>query len=133
MNALIEANAGHMGAYGNDALTREAINMVEQALGRPADVFFVYNGTAANTLACKAALRSIDSIICPDTAHIVTNEVGAPVNATGSRMITVESSHGKISPEQIRKAFQNEAGGGCMQLVQGWSVSPSQPNGERFY
>ena len=108
MNALIEANAGHMGAYGNDALTREAINMVEQALGGPADVFFVYNGTAANTLACKAALRSIDSIICPDTAHIVTNEVGAPVNATGSRMITVESSNGKISPEQIRKACQNE-------------------------
>ena len=108
MNALMEANAGHTGAYGNDDLTQEAISMVRQALGRPCEVFFVYNGTAANTLACKAVLRSIDSIICPDTAHIVTNEVGAPVNATGSRMITVASSHGKITPEQIHKANQNE-------------------------
>lgn len=109
MNALMEANAGHTGAYGNDALTQKAISMVSQALDRPCEVFFVYNGTAANTLACKAVLRSIDSIICPDTAHIVTNEVGAPVNATGSRIITVESSHGKITPEQIRKANQNES------------------------
>ncbi|MFK0570467.1 threonine aldolase family protein [Endozoicomonas sp.] len=109
MSALVAENAGHAGAYGNDALTCEAIEMVKQALGRPAEVFFVYNGTAANTLACKAALRSIDSIVCPDTAHIVTNEVGAPVNATGSRVITVKSTHGKIVPEQILKASQDES------------------------
>lgn len=109
MNALVSANIGHTGAYGNDALTHEAVDMIKKAVGKPAEVFFVYNGTAANTLACKAALRSIDSIICPDTAHIVTNEVGAPVNATGSRMITVASTHGKITPEQIRKASQDES------------------------
>ncbi|WP_067581570.1 threonine aldolase family protein [Endozoicomonas ascidiicola] len=109
MEALVAANDGHAGSYGGDQLTREATEMVVAALGKAADLFFVYNGTGANTLCAKALLRSIDSIICADTSHMITNEVGAPVNATGSRMITVPSTHGKITPEQIRKAFHDES------------------------
>lgn len=108
MQALIEANHGHTPSYGNDSLSQETEQLIRQTLGRDGDVFFVYNGTAANTLVAKAALRSIDSIICPDTAHINTHEVGSVVNATGSKMITVSSIDGKITPEQIRTAYQAE-------------------------
>ncbi|MGI9276494.1 MAG: threonine aldolase family protein [Endozoicomonas sp.] len=108
MEALMVANQGHTPSYGNDSLTREAGELIRQELGRDCEVFFVYNGTAANTLACKAVLRSIDSIICPNSAHIVTHEVGAPVNATGSKVITVPASNGKITAEQIRQAHHDE-------------------------
>ena len=108
MQALVEANQGHVPSYGNDDLTKQTETLIRETLGRDCEVFFVYNGTAANTLAAKAVLRSIDSIICPNTAHITTHEVGSVVNATGSRMINVPSTNGKIAPEQIRKAYNNE-------------------------
>ncbi len=108
MQALQEANEHHVPSYGNDELTKATKSLIKHALGRESEIFFVYNGTAANTLAAKAVLRSIDSIICPDTAHIVTHEVGAPINATGSKMITVPASDGKLFPQQIRKAFEDE-------------------------
>ncbi len=108
MQALIDANHGHMPSYGNDTLTKEADDLIKPALGRDCEIFYVYNGTAANTLACKSVLRSIDSIICPDSAHIFTHEVGAPANATGSKIITLPATDGKITPEQIRIAHQKE-------------------------
>ena len=108
MQALAVANQGHVPSYGNDDLSKATEALIEENLGRECQVFFVYNGTAANTLVAKAVLRSIDSIICPDTAHITTLEVGSVMNATGSKMINVPSTHGKIIPEQIRKAFNDE-------------------------
>ena len=108
MQALVDANSGHMPSYGNDSYTREADKLIRTALGRECEIFYVYNGTAANTLACKAVLRSIDSIICPDTAHIFTHEVGAPANATGSKIITLPATHGKITPDQICEAHRKE-------------------------
>lgn len=109
MAALAGANQGHVPSYGNDELTAEADPLVKAALGRDCEIFYVYNGTAANTLACKAVLRSIDSIICAETSHIVTHEVAAPINATGSKIITVPDENGKITPALIRKAYENEA------------------------
>ncbi|MGB1272107.1 MAG: threonine aldolase family protein, partial [Endozoicomonas sp.] len=53
--------------------------------------------------------RSIDSIICPDSAHIVVNEVGAPTSATGCKMISLPASDGKVTPEQIRRAHEDES------------------------
>ncbi|OED49931.1 beta-eliminating lyase [Endozoicomonas sp. (ex Bugula neritina AB1)] len=108
MEALIEANHGHVPSYGNDSLSQETALLIEETVGRACEVFFVYNGTAANTLVAKAVLRSIDSIICPDTAHITTHEVGSVVNATGSKMINVPSTNGKITPEQIKAAYEAE-------------------------
>lgn len=109
MVALAEANVGHCTPYGNDELTREAKEMIRRALGRDPQVYFVFNGTAANTLAAKAVLRSIDSIICPDSAHIVANEVGAPTSATGCKMIILPASDGKVTPEQIRRTHGDES------------------------
>lgn len=108
MSALAQVNQSHCSSYGNDPVTQATKQLIRNELGRDCDIYFVYNGTAANTLACKAVLKSFDSIICPDSAHIVTHEVAAPVNATGSKMLTVPAQAGKIAPEQIRKAYSDE-------------------------
>ena len=108
MQALIEVNQGHVPSYGGDALTRESKEKIKTALGRECAVFYVYNGTAANNLAAKAVLKSIDSIICADSAHIHCLESGAPYSITGCKLITVPADNGKITPGQIRTAHQKE-------------------------
>lgn len=108
MDALSVANQNHSASYGNDPLTQSTHQLIKNELGRECEVFFVYNGTAANTLACKATLKSFESIICPDTAHIATHEVGAPINATGSKMLTIPATAGKITADQIHKIHAKE-------------------------
>lgn len=108
MQALLDVNQGHVPSYGSDSLTRETKEKIKTTLGRECDVFFVYNGTAANNLAAKAVLKSIDSIICPDSAHIHCLESGAPYSTIGCKLITVPATDGKITPEQIRKAYEKE-------------------------
>lgn len=108
MQALLKANHGHVPSYGADMLTREAEDKIKKALGRECEIFFVYNGTAANNLAAKAVLRNIDSIICPDNAHIHCLESGAPYSHIGCKLITVPATDGKITPEHIRRAYEKE-------------------------
>jgi len=41
-------------------------------------VFFVFNGTAANSLALASLCHSYHSILCHEIAHVETDECGAP-------------------------------------------------------
>ena len=42
------------------------------------DVFFVFNGTVANSLALASLCQSYHSVICHELAHIETDECGCP-------------------------------------------------------
>jgi threonine aldolase len=42
-------------------------------------------------------------VICADTAHIQTDECGAPEKFTGSKLLPVKTTKGKITPEEISK------------------------------
>ncbi len=107
LQAIQDANKGHVPAYGNDQYTEKAISLFKEALGNAITVFFVYNGTAANSLALNAVTRSHHAIICADSAHIMSHEVGAPVNLTGCMLISVPSEDGKISATNIEDAYLN--------------------------
>ncbi|ODN43080.1 threonine aldolase family protein [Piscirickettsia litoralis] len=108
MAALVAANHEHQPSYGEDVMTKEAIDLIRQQLGGQAEVFFVYNGTAANTLALKALLQSHESVICPDSAHIVNHEVGAPTAMTGSTCLKTANINGKITPAWIEEAYRSQ-------------------------
>ncbi|WP_461537516.1 threonine aldolase family protein [Spongorhabdus nitratireducens] len=109
MHALMAANQNHASAYGADPLTDEAVKVVQNALETEAPVYFVFNGTAANTLALKSSLRSYDSVICADTSHLHTHEVAAPINACGVKFLVKENVQGKLRPEDIRLAYTEES------------------------
>jgi threonine aldolase len=49
--ALIEANQGHEVGYGDDTWTDKAANLLRKVFETDCEVFFVFNGTAANALA----------------------------------------------------------------------------------
>lgn len=112
MEALVKANHGHMVAYGGDPITQAATLAIQEALGSAAPLWFVGTGTAANTLALKAVLRSFESVICLDSAHVITHETGAPHHIVGAKFLTCPSVDGKLTPAQIRKAYEAESAWG---------------------
>lgn len=103
LEALANVNEGHVVGYGNDPYTQQAIAKFNEIFGDGIDVYFVFNGTGANTLAISTLTRSFNAVIAPSTAHIITDECGAPEKLTGSKLIPIETSNGKITPEQISK------------------------------
>lgn len=62
--ALQQANCGHAPAYGNDAWTARASDLLRELFEVDCEVFFVFNGTAANSLALASLCHSYHSIIC---------------------------------------------------------------------
>jgi threonine aldolase len=108
MKALIEANQGPAPSYGNDLYTKKATDLFKTEFDKNIEVFFVLNGTGANVTALCALLEPYESIICAETAHIVTQETAAIYTQTGSKIISVPSIDGKISPESIVEAVERE-------------------------
>lgn len=101
--AMAEANAGHHPAYGDDIWTQRASDAFRGLFGTDCEVFFAFNGTAANSLALAALCQSYHSVICSDAAHVETDECGAPeFFSNGSKLLAARSPDGKLTPELIR-------------------------------
>jgi len=102
LQAINEANNGHVTGYGTDLYTQKAIDIFKQHFGKETDVYFVFNGTGANVLAISTLAQSFNSVICPSTAHIMVDECGAPEKISGCKLIPVETSNGKLTPGLIK-------------------------------
>jgi threonine aldolase len=101
MDALLRANQGHEGSYGNDSYTQAAVARFKELFGDPIEVHFVYNGTGANVLGLATLTASFNSIICADGAHINVDESTAPEKFLGCKLVTIPSKNGKIYPAEI--------------------------------
>jgi threonine aldolase len=102
--ALREADQGSCPSYGEDELTARAADAIRAALGCDADVYFVFNGTAANSLALAACCQSYHSVICSDVSHIVTDECGAPeFFSNGTKLLGVRTADGKVTPAEVER------------------------------
>ncbi len=65
-------------------------------------VFFVFNGTAANSLALASLCHSYHSIICHETAHIETDECGAvEFFSNGTKILLASGPGGKVNPDAV--------------------------------
>lgn len=101
MDAIQNANHGHVMAYGGDQYTALAIEKFKALFGNNIDVYFAFNGTGANVIALSTLTQSYHSIICPATAHIQVDECGAPDKFTGCKVIPVDCPDGKLTPELL--------------------------------
>lgn len=102
MTYLEKANAGYARAYGEDDWTQCATDLFREIFEIDCDVFFVFNGTAANSLALGTLCRSYHSIVCHEVAHVETDECGAPELFThGSKLLLGKGNNGKLTPESI--------------------------------
>jgi threonine aldolase len=102
MQAMANCNQGHVESYGYDPYTYEAVAKFKEHFGPDIEVYFVYNGTAANVLGINNVTESFNSIICAKTAHMNHHECNAPERLTGCKLTTIETKDGKITPEQIK-------------------------------
>jgi threonine aldolase len=101
MSAIADANLGHVKGYGYDPFTAEAENRFKSLFGAQAEVFFTYGGTGANVIGLQACLRPFEAVICSETAHIHTDECGAPERFLQSKLIVLPHTNGKIKVEQL--------------------------------
>src|SRR5688572_24427856 len=100
--ALEEANRGHARSYGDDVYTARAADLLRELFETKCEVFFVFNGTSANSLALASLCQSYHSILCSDIAHVETDECGAPeFFSNGTKVLLLQAVNGKIDPERI--------------------------------
>jgi threonine aldolase len=101
--AMARANEGSCVAYGDDQWTARAANAFRDLFESDCEVFFVFNGTAANSLALASLCQSYHSVICAASAHVETDECGAPeFFSNGSKLLVAPSSSTKLTPQTIR-------------------------------
>lgn len=103
MAALARASEGFELSYGYDKYTQEAEGLFHEIFGNDSEVYFVYNGTGANTLALGSLTRSWQAVICSSMAHINVDETGAPEKFTGCKLMSARTMHGKLTPGAIEE------------------------------
>jgi threonine aldolase len=102
--AMDAANKGHATAYGDDPWTARAADAFRKLFEAECEVYFVFNGTAANSLALASLCQSYHGVICCDQAHVETDECGAPeFFSNGSKLLVAASRDGKLTPESIHE------------------------------
>ena len=103
--AMTEANVGHEVSYGNDNWTQKAADLLRQVFEKDCEVFFVFNGTAANSLSLASLSQSYHSVLCHELAHIETSECGAPeFFANGSKILLLPGINGKVLSPDVEHA-----------------------------
>ena len=104
MEALVSANAGSCAAYGEDEWTAEAARLFRGVFECDCDVYFVFNGTAANSLALASLCQSYHSIITHERAHIETDECGAPeFFSNGTKILLAPGKNGKLDLTNVER------------------------------
>jgi threonine aldolase len=96
MAAIVAANHGDVVGYGHDEYTARAIERFREHFGANTDVYFTFNGTGGNVFALSCVLRPWETVLCPATAHLQTDECGALERFSGSKVIPVPTRDGKL-------------------------------------
>ncbi len=110
LDAMMEANHDHAQAYGDDRWTQRASDLLREVFETDCEVFFVFNGTAANSLALASCCQSYHSILCHELAHVETDECGAPEYfSNGTKVLLLRGENGKIAPEGIEETVKKRS------------------------
>lgn len=99
--AIAAANGGHQVSYGDDVYTARLGEVIRAQFGAQAEVFPVFNGTGANVVALTSLLPRWGAVVATSTAHIHSDEGGAPEKVTGLKLFVVPTPDGKLTPELV--------------------------------
>lgn len=124
LKAIENVNADYSLSYSEDDYSQRVLHSIEHLLGDSCSAFFVLNGTGANILSLSCLADSSNSIICASTAHINTDECGAPEKFIGCKVTPVNHINGKIYPDEVQKYL---TGFGFQHHSQPKVISISQP------
>ena len=106
LEKLVQTNFEQAPGYGTDIFCRQAADLIKSLCQAPAaEVHFLCGGTQTNLTVIAAMLRPYQCAIAPDSGHINVHETGA-IEATGHRILTIPSTDGKITAQQIIRLCQ---------------------------
>jgi threonine aldolase len=107
LEAIHRYNAGHVVGYGDDEITAKAAQLFKDLFGTDCITYFVFNGTAANSLSIGAFCSPHHSVLCHRFSHIESDECNAPgfLNQ-GLRIVPVDGANGKIDPSNLREILR---------------------------
>lgn len=109
--ALAAANTGRVPSYGDDAWSERAKQEFRRVFGTDCEVFFVFNGTASNSLALSALCRSYHGILCHESSHVDVDECGAPEFFTGgAKLLPLPGERAKLAPAIVESALHRGHG-----------------------
>jgi threonine aldolase len=104
--ALEAANSGRVPSYGDDSHTADAKRRFREVFETECEVFFVFNGSAANAIVLAALCQRHHAILCHELAHVHTDECGAPEFFTGgSKLLPIAGVHAKLRPADLEPAL----------------------------
>jgi len=101
LEAITNANGAHQIAYGEDVYTARLQDVFARHFGEGVEAFPVFNGTGANVIGLQSMLPRWGAVICTTTAHIHTDEGGAPERVGGFKLLPVATPDGKLTPALI--------------------------------
>ena len=102
MEAMAKANVEHDSPYQQDSHTERVKQKIKDLFKADVEVFFAVSGTAANVLSLAPVLSYNKGVVCPDTAHINTDEAGALERFTGCKILPVKNyDNGKLKVSDV--------------------------------
>ena len=101
LEAIATANGAHQIAYGDDVYTIRLTEVFVSHFGEGIEAFPMFNGTGANVTGLQSMVPRWGAVICATTAHINSDEGGAPERVGGLKLLAVETPDGKLTPELI--------------------------------
>ena len=107
--ALERANAGYEPSYGEDEWTVKVCQRIRDIFEVDCDVYFVFTGTAANSLGLAQFCQPFHGVICHQRAHIQTDEAGATEFYTrGAKLFLTKTTDGKIDLADVETIFAQQ-------------------------
>ncbi|MDW8415320.1 MAG: beta-eliminating lyase-related protein [Thermaurantiacus sp.] len=104
--ALAQAAPACADAYDADPWSRRLEAIVSDLFGRPARVFPVPTGTAANALALAACVPPWGGVVAHTHAHVERDEAGAlGFFGHGASLLLVPGAHGKLAIPELDAAL----------------------------
>lgn len=105
LQQLVATNEEQTVGYGLDEHCEQARQYIRTACqADTADVHFLVGGTQTNTTIIAAILRPHQGAVAAVSGHIAVHESGA-IEATGHKVLTLESADGKIRAEQVQALY----------------------------
>jgi threonine aldolase len=107
LEALRSLNPGHVAGYGSDEITAKAKEKFRALFETDCEIFFVFNGTAANSLAVGNYCSRHHSVLCHTHSHVESDECNAVgfLNQ-GVRIVPVDGPNGKMTIEHLQEALR---------------------------
>ncbi|OCG14745.1 threonine aldolase [Gilliamella sp. App6-5] len=102
LKSVIDITDKKFSGYGLDQCCNQARENIKiQLQSSNADIHFMPGGTITNLVVISHILRPYQAVVAADTGHVNVHETGA-IEATGHKVLTVQTEDGKLTPELIK-------------------------------